>query len=140
MGVALTPCTIPSLGKSTFTIASDEMELGLGIHGEHGVEKAKLQSADSICSRLLDSITRFSSIGKSNSERCVLLLNNLGSTTVMELSIVARAALVYFADRFPGVSIERCYAGQYLTAMEMSGFSISLAPVTEAQLASYAYH
>eukprot|EP01122_Echinamoeba_exundans_P001136 TRINITY_DN1108_c0_g1_i2.p1 TRINITY_DN1108_c0_g1~~TRINITY_DN1108_c0_g1_i2.p1 ORF type:complete len:408 (+),score=72.57 TRINITY_DN1108_c0_g1_i2:634-1857(+) len=130
MGVAMTPCVIPSLGKSTFEIAPDEIEIGLGIHGEHGLEKAKMKQADEIVGDILNKIIKFSSIGRQSSERrCVLLVNNLGSATVMEMSIIARAVLLYFGKNHPAISVERCYVGQYLTAMEMSGFSISVAAV-----------
>jgi dihydroxyacetone kinase len=134
MGVAMTPCVIPSLGKSTFELAADEMEIGLGIHGEHGLEKAKMKPADDIVRDIIDKIMKFSSVGR-QSQSCVVLVNNLGSATVMEISIIARAVLLYFGKQHSKVSIERCYVGQYLTAMEMSGFSISVAPANPDILA-----
>lgn len=132
MGVALTPCVLPSLGRSTFTIAASEMEIGLGIHGEHGVAKEKLKSCDEIVDLLLQKVLKFTPAPRER--RYAVLVNNLGSLTLMEQAIVTRAVLLYFGKHHPSWKIARCFVGQFLTAMEMSGFSLSVVPIDDDRL------
>lgn len=131
MGVALTPCTIPAAGRPGFTLGEDEIELGLGIHGEPGVRRGPLEPADALVDRLLDVIIADGSLGRG--ERIALLVNNLGGTPTMELAIVARRAIAVLGGR--GLVIERAYAGTFLSALEMAGVSLSVLRVDDARLA-----
>ena len=122
MGVALGPCTVPAVGKPGFTLADDEIELGLGIHGEKGVERLPLESADALVERLLDSIILDKSLVAG--EPVAILVNGLGATPPIELAVVARHALAYARRR--GLVVERLYSGVYLSALDMPGCSISV--------------
>jgi dihydroxyacetone kinase-like protein len=122
MGVALSPCTIPSVGKPTFTLGEDEMELGMGIHGEQGIFRGKLQTADEVAAimatRMLDDLPFAAG------DRCAILVNGLGATPPEELYLLFRKASEVIGAR--GVSIERVFIGEYATSMEMAGASITL--------------
>jgi len=131
MGVALGACIVPAAGKPGFTLGEDEIELGLGIHGEKGVERSAMRPADELVDIVLDAILRDRGIGSGG--RVALLVNGLGGTPPMELAIVARHALATLRER--GVTVERAWCGNYLTALEMPGFSLSLLPVDAARLA-----
>ncbi len=130
MGVALGACTVPG-GSAGFTLAADEMELGLGIHGEAGVRRAKLASADAIVEELLTAI--LTDLAMPAGARVALLVNGLGGTPPMELAIVARKALAHL--RAAGLQVERAWSGNLMTALEMPGASLSLLAVDEARLA-----
>ncbi|TAJ86249.1 dihydroxyacetone kinase family protein [Reyranella sp.] len=130
MGVALGACTVPG-GSAGFTLAADEMELGLGIHGEAGVRRAKLVSADEIVDQLLASI--LSDLAPSPGARTALLVNGLGGTPPMELAIVARKALAQL--RASGLHVARAWSGNLMTALEMPGVSLSLLIVDDSRLA-----
>lgn len=131
MGVALSPCIVPAAGKANFTLGATEMELGLGIHGEAGVERVDLAPAHAVVTRLLETIIADRRLGRG--DRVVLLVNNLGATPVMEMSIVAGDALKLLAGH--GIMVERAYCGTFLTAIDMAGVSLSLLPVDDAMLA-----
>lgn len=122
MGVALSPCTVPASGKANFSLGDDEMELGLGIHGEAGVRRVTMQPARQVVETLVDTI--IGDRGLAAGDRVALLVNNLGATAQMEMSIVARDALQLLRQR--GLIVERAYCGTFLTAIEMTGVSISL--------------
>ena len=122
MGVALGPCTIPAAGVPNFAIADTEMELGLGIHGEAGVERCRVEPVDRLVERILERILQDAS--HRPRERAVLMVNNLGGTTIMELAIVARRAIELLELRH--MVVERVYVGTFLSALEMPGVSISL--------------
>jgi len=131
MGVALTPCTLPAAGHPGFTLGPDEVELGLGIHGEPGVLRAPLEPADALTDRLLDAILADARLKPG--DRVALLVNNLGGTPAMELAIVARRAVEHLEGK--GVSVERAYLGTFLSALEMAGVSLSVLRVDENRLA-----
>ena len=131
MGVALTPCTVPAAGKAGFTLADGEIEWGLGIHGEPGVERGALESADAIVARLLTKIV--DDLALQASERVALLVNNLGGTPQSELSIVAASALRYLRERH--INVERAWAGTFLSALEMAGVSLTLLRLDDQRLA-----
>lgn len=122
MGVALGACTVPAVGKPGFILADDEIELGLGIHGEKGIERTGLMSADTLVDRLVDTIVADLDIRSGN--RVALMINGLGATPPMELAIVARRALAVLRQK--GITVERAWSGDFLTAIEMPGASISL--------------
>lgn len=130
MGVALGACTIPAVGKPGFTLGEDEIELGLGIHGEAGVSRQTIAPADAITERMLDAILADGDHGAGT--RVALLVNNLGGTTTMELAVVARRALAYLRER--GLVVERAWAGTLLSALDMPGCSLSVMKVDDESL------
>lgn len=122
MGVALSPGTIPASGEPTFTLADDEIEIGMGIHGEPGIERIKLLSADELTNRLIEILLNESNI-KQGDEVCVLV-NGLGSTTLLELFIVNRRVAQILEEK--GIHVHDMDVNSYCTTMEMGGMSISL--------------
>ncbi len=130
MGVALGACTVPA-GKPGFALGEAEIELGLGIHGEQGVERGALAPADALVERMLGTILEDRNLGAG--ARVALLVNGLGGTPPMELSIVARRAIALLRER--GLVVERAWAGNFLTALEMPGCSLSLLRLDDARLA-----
>lgn len=125
MGVALSPCTVPAAGKANFELGENEMELGLGIHGEAGVRRIALASSRQIVDTLLDTIVSDRQL--TSGQSVVLLVNNLGATPVMEMGIVTADAMKGLAAR--GLMVERAYSGTFLTAIDMAGVSLSLMAV-----------
>jgi phosphoenolpyruvate---glycerone phosphotransferase subunit DhaK len=128
MGMALTSCTPPESGEPIFQIADDEMEMGVGIHGEPGIERKKIEPADSIVDQMLDRILG-DSVDFSGSEVAVMV-NGMGGTPPMELYV----AYARVADRLKdeGVNVWRMpYIGDYMTSLEMAGFSITLLKLDE---------
>jgi dihydroxyacetone kinase len=132
MGLALSPCTVPAAGRPGFLLDDDEIEWGLGIHGEPGVERATLQPARDVVERLLAAIV--SDRGIAAGDRVALLVNGLGATPPMELSIVAAAAADDLRRR--DITVSRVWAGNFLTALDMSGCSLSLLAVDDELLAA----
>ena len=122
MGIALSPCVIPAAGKPTFTLAEDEMGVGMGIHGEPGIEVAKLKKADEIAELLAGSLIR--DLPFAAGEEVAALVNGLGATPPEELYILWNRAHDVLAAH--GLRIHRCYLGEYATSMEMAGCSLSL--------------
>jgi dihydroxyacetone kinase len=131
MGVALSPCTVPAAGQPGFLLDGDEVEWGLGIHGEPGVERAGLRPVHEVVDRLLGAIT--ADRGITAGQRVAVLVNGLGATPPMELSIVADAAARDLRGR--GARVERIWAGNFLTALDMAGCSVSVLPVDDDLLA-----
>ncbi len=128
MGMALTSCTPPESGEPIFQIGDDEMEIGVGIHGEPGIERKQIAPADSIVDQMLDKILG-DSVDFSGSEVAVMV-NGMGGTPLMEL-YVAYARLKDRLDR-EGVTVWRMpYVGDYMTSLEMAGFSITLLKLDE---------
>ncbi|CAA9463893.1 MAG: Phosphoenolpyruvate-dihydroxyacetone phosphotransferase, dihydroxyacetone binding subunit DhaK [uncultured Rubrobacteraceae bacterium] len=128
MGMALTSCTPPESGEPIFQIADDEMEMGVGIHGEPGIERKKIEPADTIVDEMVDRILG-DSVDFSGSEAAVMV-NGMGGTPPMELYV----AYARLADRLKdeGVSVWRMpYIGDYMTSLEMAGFSITLLKLDE---------
>jgi dihydroxyacetone kinase len=119
------------VGSAGFTLAADEIELGLGIHGEAGVRRAKLASADEIVDQLLTTI--LADLAPTSGARVALLVNGLGGTPPMELAIAARKALAQL--RASGLHVARAWSGNLMTALEMPGISLSLLVIDEVQLA-----
>ena len=122
MGVALSPCIVPQAGKPTFQIADDEIEIGMGIHGEIGIQTSKMMTADEIVKVLLDKITGDMTV--EDGEEIAVLINGLGGTPMEELYICFRAVKKYF-DQI-GAQIYSKYIGEYATSMEMAGMSITV--------------
>ena len=122
MGMALAPCTVPAAGEPTFTLGEDEMEIGMGLHGEPGVSRRKLESADAVATELTSRAA--DDLPLAAGDRVVVLVNGLGATPPMELYLVARRALAVLAER--GVEVHRTYVMEAATSMEMAGCSVSL--------------
>ena len=122
MGMALTPCIVPIAGKANFHLADDEMEIGMGIHGEPGITRSKITSADEITTVLLEKI--IADLPFAQGDEVAVLVNGLGATPLMELYIVNNKVSAICAER--GIKIHRTYVGEYMTALEMAGASISL--------------
>jgi dihydroxyacetone kinase-like protein len=122
MGAALTSCTVPHIGKPTFDLPADEMEFGVGIHGEPGRKRMKLESADEIVAQLMEPI--LSDLPFKTGDEVLLFVNGLGGTPLIELYIVYRKA-AELAQR-AGLKITRNLVGSYITSLEMAGTSITL--------------
>jgi dihydroxyacetone kinase-like protein len=122
MGVALTSCTVPAAGKPTFQIGNEEMEMGVGIHGEPGRRRVKLASADEIAAELTGSILK--DLALKRGQQAILLVNGFGGTPTMELYLMVTAALKVL--RSAGVDIARHLTGSYVTSLEMAGCSITV--------------
>lgn len=122
MGFALTPCIVPMAGKATFDLGPDEMEMGMGIHGEPGLWRAKARTADEISDEILDRLLADMPLQKG--ERVSVLVNSLGATPLEELYIMYRR----IAERLAGlgVAIVQPLVGRYATSMEMTGASVTL--------------
>ena len=121
MGVAIEPCTVPAAGKPGFELAEDEMEMGVGIHGEPGVRRAAMEPVDAMVDEILDKI--LADIDYSGS-RVAVLVNGSGATPPYELAIIANRVLDVLAGK--GIAVARTYMGPYMTSLEMRGFSVSL--------------
>lgn len=121
MGVGLSACTVPANGKPTFALAEDEAEIGLGIHGEPGVRKAKLPRADDVADELCAGILADLDFAGRDA---ALLVNGLGATPLEELYVLHRRAVRVIREA--GVNIVRSYVGEYVTSLEMAGASLSL--------------
>jgi dihydroxyacetone kinase-like protein len=126
MGMALTPCTVPAAGKPGFELGEDEMEIGIGIHGEPGTHREKIRSADEIVTMLLDKIV--ADIDYSGKEVAVMI-NGSGATPLMELFIANNKVHDYLTEK--GIKIYKTFVGNYMTSIEMAGFSISLLRLDE---------
>lgn len=121
MGVAIAPCTVPAAGKPGFTLADDEMEMGVGIHGEPGIRREKMEPLDAMVDEILDHV--LADIDFAGHEVAVLM-NGAGGTPDYELALVANHVHDVLSARHIGVW--HTYMGNYLTSLEMRGFSVSL--------------
>ena len=130
MGVSFSAGTSPAVGKPSFELGEREMELGLGIHGEPGVKRMPLQPADELTETLLSEILKHGKFG--SEKRVAVMINNLGATTGMELAIVGRHAVRFLASK--GFTVERVYAGTFLSSLDMAGISISVLGLNDERL------
>ncbi|XP_053253033.1 triokinase/FMN cyclase isoform X3 [Podarcis raffonei] len=134
LGVSLTPCSVPG-SRPTFQLADDELELGLGIHGEAGVRRMKITSADQVVKIMLDHMTSHSNASRvrlKSGASVVLMVNNLGGLSYLELSVVAGSAVRCLESR--GIHIARVFVGSFMTALEMAGVSLTLLLVDDELL------
>jgi dihydroxyacetone kinase-like protein len=122
IGMAMTPCTVPQAGKPTFEIGENEMEMGMGIHGEPGIRREPLKPADAIVDEMLDRL--LSDMPLSRGDRVSILVNSLGATPHEELYIMYRRASARLADA--GATIVMPLVGRYATSMEMTGATVTL--------------
>lgn len=122
MGVALSPCIVPEVGKPTFSIAEDEIEIGMGIHGEPGIEVRKMMTADDVADLVLDKILADMPVERGS--RVSVMVNGLGATPREELLIVYRRVAERLTER--GVQPILPHVGEYATSMEMAGLSVTV--------------
>jgi dihydroxyacetone kinase len=122
MGVALSACTVPAAGRPTFDVPEGEMEIGMGIHGEPGVRRGPLEPVDRIVDQILDRI--LADLPFERGDRVDVLVNGLGATPTEELYIVYRRVEQRLGDG--GINVRRPWIGEFATALEMAGMSISL--------------
>jgi dihydroxyacetone kinase len=132
MGVALSPCIVPAAGRATFELPPGQMELGMGIHGEPGVRRGPLEPADAVTDQLLDAI--LSDLPFVRGDAVDVLVNGLGATPREELYIVYQRVSTRLDGE--GIRIRRRWIGEYATALEMAGASISLLRIDD-ELARY---
>lgn len=122
MGMALTSCTVPAAGKPTFELGEDEMEIGIGIHGEPGRHRVKLASADEITEMLATPI--IDDLGLKSGESVLAFVNGMGGTPLIELYVVYNA--LHHILHGKNITIARSLVGNYITSLEMAGCSITL--------------
>ncbi len=128
-GVGLSPTILPAAGKPTFSLAEGEMEIGIGIHGEPGIHRGPLETADQVADRLLAAI--LDDLGPEPGSQVVLMINGTGATPLEELYLLYRRAHRILSDR--GVLVARPYVGEFATSLEMAGASITVM-VLDAEL------
>jgi dihydroxyacetone kinase-like protein len=122
MGVGLSPCILPEMGKPTFEMDEGQMEIGIGIHGEPGIGKGELKSADEIVEKMMESILE--DLPYQSGDEVSVLVNGLGATPKEELYIVYRKIAQILKDK--KITVYHPYIGEFATSMEMAGMSISL--------------
>jgi phosphoenolpyruvate---glycerone phosphotransferase subunit DhaK len=122
MGMALTPCITPGSGEPSFELGDDEMEIGIGIHGEPGRYREPLAPASQIVERLAQAVVE--DLPYNSGDRVLAFVNGMGGTPLIELFIVYRELHRFLQER--GITIERRLVGNYITSLEMSGCSITL--------------
>jgi len=127
MGVALTSCTVPAAGKPTFTLGEDEMEMGVGIHGEPGRRRVRLAQADAIAEEMMTAI--LDDLAAKRGAEAILLVNGFGGTPSMELYLMCNAANKILAKR--GIKAARTLVGSYVTSLEMAGCSLTVSMVDD---------
>ncbi len=122
MGMALTPCIVPAAGKPTFTLAEDEMEIGMGIHGEPGTKRTHIMKADELVDHLMDKI--INDIPYKSGDEVAVMINGLGATPLMEQFIMNRRVSQILKEK--GISVYKTFVGEFMTSIEMAGASITL--------------
>jgi dihydroxyacetone kinase-like protein len=127
MGVALSSCVVPEIGHATFSIGEDEMEIGMGIHGEPGISRKTLAKADKVVDEMMDRIFAEQTLGRG--DEVAVLINGLGGTAKEELYILFRRVSQLLTER--GAAVKHVWIGEYATSMEMAGASISILHLDE---------
>ncbi|MEG0296953.1 MAG: dihydroxyacetone kinase subunit DhaK [Clostridium sp.] len=122
MGMALTSCIVPAAGKANFELGENEVEIGMGIHGEPGTHREEISTADSIVDHLMERI--LSNMDVKEGEEVAVMVNGLAATPFMELYIVNKKVHEMLSEK--GIKIHRTFVGEYMTSLEMAGFSISI--------------
>ena len=125
MGIALTSCTLPAVGKPIFEIGDDEIEFGVGIHGEPGRERIKIKPAGDLMAMLFEPVARDLSLKQG--EEIILFVNGMGGTPLIELYVLYNAA--FELAKKNGIKIVRNLVGNYITSLEMQGFSVTMMKV-----------
>ncbi|QKY69906.1 dihydroxyacetone kinase subunit DhaK [Lentibacillus sp. CBA3610] len=120
MGMALSPCTVPAAGEPSFQLDENEMEIGIGIHGESGIERKEIATANDIANELTEKVLNdFDFTGEA-----AVMVNGLGSTPEMELYIVNKKVQAILAEK--GINVYKTFVGEYMTSLEMAGCSVTL--------------
>ncbi|WP_108025327.1 dihydroxyacetone kinase subunit DhaK [Melghirimyces profundicolus] len=127
MGVALTPCTPPEAGKPSFTLEEDEIEIGIGIHGEPGVKRTKLLPASRLVRTLFDRIRE--DLPFKAGDRVAVMVNGMGSTPLMELNVVHKELMACLREK--EMKMVEAWVGEYMTSLDMAGFSLTLFQLDE---------
>lgn len=127
MGMSLSSCIVPAAGKPNFTLAEDEVEIGMGIHGEPGTHREKISTADEITTHLMDKILKDMSLN--SKDEVAVMINGLAATPHMELYIVNKKVNEILKEK--GIVIHKTFVGEYMTSLEMAGFSITLLKLDE---------
>ncbi|MEW8956862.1 dihydroxyacetone kinase subunit DhaK [Clostridium sp.] len=122
MGMALTSCIVPAAGKANFTLGEDEVEIGMGIHGEPGTHREKISTADNIAQQLVDRILEDINIEKD--EKVAVMINGLSGTPLMELYIINKKVQEILEER--GIKAYKTFVGEFMTSLEMAGCSVTL--------------
>ncbi|WP_122640381.1 dihydroxyacetone kinase subunit DhaK [Romboutsia sp. Marseille-P6047] len=122
MGMALSPCIVPAAGKPNFTLENDEIEIGMGIHGEPGTHKEKISTASDITTHLVNKI--LDDIDIKENEEVAAMVNGLGSTPLMELYIANKTVNEILTSK--RIKIHKTFVGEYMTSLEMAGYSVSI--------------
>jgi phosphoenolpyruvate---glycerone phosphotransferase subunit DhaK len=122
MGMALTPCTVPHSGEPSFVLADDEIEMGIGIHGEPGRRREPMKPADEIVAELLGAVVE--DLPFERGDRTFLMVNGMGGTPQIELYLAFGIATAWLAER--GIEVSRSLVGNYITSLEMQGMSVTL--------------
>jgi dihydroxyacetone kinase-like protein len=122
IGLALSAPTVPHVGEPSFTLAEDEIEFGIGIHGEPGRERTKIEPADDVVARMVEAVVQ--DLPFENGDRVLLFTNSMGATPLIELYLAHGIAERALAGR--GITVERRLVGPYITSLEMQGISITL--------------
>jgi dihydroxyacetone kinase-like protein len=130
MGMALTSCTVPHVGKPTFDLPEDQMEIGIGIHGEPGRTRMPIKPVDEITEMLMEAIV--SDIPYKKGDEVLLFVNGLGGTPLVELYIMYRKA--YEIAEKHGIKVVRTLIGPYMTSLEMAGASITMLKMDDDML------
>ena len=139
IGLSLGPCIVPGRSQPSFTLAQDEMELGLGVHGEAGVKRVKITSAHDTVKTMLAHMTNPKSsthLALKHGDYVAVLLNNLGAISSIEMGILGNE-VVNQLEKTYNVSVRRFYSGHFFTSLEMPGFSISVLRLTATDLADF---
>lgn len=126
LGMSLGGCVVPATGKASFELEEDEIEMGLGIHGEPGTHKEKIKTAKEHVTYMLDKLLAESNI---KDEKVVVLVNGLGSTTLMELYVINKNVNDILKEK--SIKVHKSLVGNYMTSLEMPGFSISILKLSE---------
>jgi len=127
MGMALTPCIVPAAGKPGFELGEKEMEIGMGIHGEPGIEKTEIRPADEIAQTLTDKILDDLKLGEK--DKVAVMINGLGGTPLMELYIINRKVAEILKGK--NIEVHDTFVGNYMTSLEMAGCSVTLLKLDE---------
>ncbi len=133
MGVALSSCTVPAAGQPTFQIAADEMEMGVGIHGEPGRRRVKMTRAQDIAAEMIGNVLKDLSLKRG--QEVILLVNGFGGTPLMELYVMVNAARLLLESA--GIRVARYLAGSYVTSLEMAGCSVTVCAVDASMLSMW---
>lgn len=119
IGMAVQPCMVPTTGEYGFDLDEEEMEIGIGIHGEKGIYREKIETVDKITDRLLTELFKYN-----DNKELILMINGMGATPLSELYIVTKNVLEALEEK--GIKITKLFVGDYMTALDMQGFSLTV--------------